>query len=148
MRNRDANLEPYSRIIIWGGIIFAPAVTGWFNLLNKVPIQSKWPSALVKTGLDQFAFAPIALSGMSLPSLPSLISLISLISLSSRSSSYLYLYPFFSIHIFPPFTHSPIHPCFSWLDSLSCPIFPTVRLTLERERQDLPRFSHVTPIRT
>ena len=58
----------FSRIIIWGGGIFAPAVTGWFNLLNKVPIQHKWGSALVKTGLDQFAFAPIALSGMCFPS--------------------------------------------------------------------------------
>jgi hypothetical protein len=55
-----------SRIIIWGGGIFAPAVTGWFGALQRIPIQSKWPAALAKTGLDQFAFAPIAISGMSL----------------------------------------------------------------------------------
>lgn len=57
--------DPSSRIIIWGGGIFAPAVTGWFGALQRIPIQSKWPSALVKTGLDQFAFAPIAISGTS-----------------------------------------------------------------------------------
>jgi len=56
----------YSRIIIWGGGIFAPAVTGWFGALQRIPIQSKWPAALAKTGLDQFAFAPIAISGMSI----------------------------------------------------------------------------------
>jgi hypothetical protein len=55
----------FSRIIIWGGGIFAPAVTGWFGALQRIPIQSKWPAALAKTGLDQFAFAPIAISGTS-----------------------------------------------------------------------------------
>jgi hypothetical protein len=39
-------------------------VTGWFGALQRIPIQSKWPAALAKTGLDQFAFAPIAISGM------------------------------------------------------------------------------------
>lgn len=47
-------------------------MTGWFNLLNRVPIQSKWPAALAKTGLDQFAFAPVALSGESYSAGPEL----------------------------------------------------------------------------
>ena len=64
-----SSADTFSRIIIWGGGIFAPAVTGWFGALQRIPIQSKWPAALAKTGLDQFAFAPIAISGMS-PSRP------------------------------------------------------------------------------
>lgn len=96
-----------SRIIIWGGIIFAPAVTGWFNLLNKVPIQSKWPSALVKTGLDQFAFAPVALSGMS--PVPSLISI--LFWLLVHPAAYAY---------FSSSSHHPISPLRTSTTSPSC----------------------------
>lgn len=51
------------RIVTWGGGIFAPAVTVWFRQLEKLPIRSKWPAAIARTALDQFAFAPIVVSG-------------------------------------------------------------------------------------
>jgi len=51
------------RITIWGGGCFAPAVTVWFRVLQRIPIQSKWPAAIVRTGLDQFGFAPVIISG-------------------------------------------------------------------------------------
>jgi len=38
-------------------------VTVWFRVLQRIPIQSKWPAAIVRTGLDQFGFAPVIISG-------------------------------------------------------------------------------------
>ncbi len=68
-RSRHANplivLFWHSRIITWGGGVFAPAVTVWFRALERIPIKSRWPAALVRTGLDQFAFAPFVVSGPS-----------------------------------------------------------------------------------
>jgi len=40
-------------------------VTVWFCALERIPIKSKWPAALVRTGLDQFAFTPCILTGQS-----------------------------------------------------------------------------------
>ncbi|ORX41118.1 hypothetical protein BD324DRAFT_40998 [Kockovaella imperatae] len=51
------------RIIFWGGGLFAPAVTVWFRQLQKIPIQSKWGGAIVRTSLDQFLFAPVVVTG-------------------------------------------------------------------------------------
>jgi len=53
----------YSRIVVWGGGIFAPAVTVWFRTLERLPIKSKWPATFARVGLDQFVFAPIVLTG-------------------------------------------------------------------------------------
>ncbi|EIW69794.1 hypothetical protein TREMEDRAFT_29813 [Tremella mesenterica DSM 1558] len=50
------------RIVIWGGAFFAPAVTIWFRVLEKVPIKSKLPAAMTKACLDQFIAAPTVLS--------------------------------------------------------------------------------------
>ncbi|RXK41795.1 hypothetical protein M231_01030 [Tremella mesenterica] len=50
------------RIVIWGGAFFAPAVTIWFRVLEKVPITSKLPAAMTKACLDQFIAAPTVLS--------------------------------------------------------------------------------------
>lgn len=52
-----------SRIVVWGGGIFAPAVTVWFRQLEKLPIKAKWPGAFARMALDQLVFAPIVLSG-------------------------------------------------------------------------------------
>jgi len=52
-----------ARIVTWAGGIYAPLVTVWFRTLERIPIKSKWPGALVRTGLDQFAFAPFILTG-------------------------------------------------------------------------------------
>ena len=52
----------------WGGGIFAPALTVWFRALERVPVKGKWPAALVRTGLDQFAFAPLVITGKLQPS--------------------------------------------------------------------------------
>ncbi|KAK4687713.1 hypothetical protein P7C73_g2404, partial [Tremellales sp. Uapishka_1] len=51
------------RIIAWGSLVFAPAVTVWFRALEKLPIKGKWPATIARVGLDQFAFAPIVLTG-------------------------------------------------------------------------------------
>ncbi|WVR08505.1 protein SYM1 [Kwoniella sp. DSM 27419] len=52
-----------ARIVIWGGGIFAPAVTVWFRTLERLPIRSKWPATFARVGLDQFVFAPFVLTG-------------------------------------------------------------------------------------
>ncbi|WVQ63172.1 protein SYM1 [Kwoniella botswanensis] len=52
-----------ARIVVWGGGIFAPAVTVWFRTLERLPIKSKWPATFARVGLDQFVFAPFVLTG-------------------------------------------------------------------------------------
>ena len=53
----------FSRIVVWGGGIFAPAVTVWFRTLERIPIRAKWPGAIARMSLDQFLFAPFVLTG-------------------------------------------------------------------------------------
>ena len=58
------------RIVVWGGGIFAPAVTVWFRALERVPIKAKWPGAIARMSLDQFLFAPMVLTGKPSPPSP------------------------------------------------------------------------------
>ncbi|GMK54354.1 hypothetical protein CspeluHIS016_0109400 [Cutaneotrichosporon spelunceum] len=50
------------RIVTWGGAFFAPAVTAWFQVLNKVPMTNKVKGTAIRVVLDQFVAAPIVLS--------------------------------------------------------------------------------------
>ncbi|BEI81247.1 hypothetical protein CcaverHIS002_0204070 [Cutaneotrichosporon cavernicola] len=50
------------RIVTWGGVFFAPAVTAWFQVLNKVPMTNMVKGTAIRVGLDQFVAAPIVLS--------------------------------------------------------------------------------------
>ncbi len=52
-----------SRIVTWGGLVFAPIVTVWFRTLERVPIKGRWPATIARVGLDQFVFAPFILTG-------------------------------------------------------------------------------------
>jgi len=51
-----------SRIVIWGGGIFAPAVGAWFRVLEKIPIQNKLGVTVARVALDQLVAAPVVLS--------------------------------------------------------------------------------------
>jgi protein Mpv17 len=42
-------------------------VTVWFRALERVPIKAKWPGAIARMSLDQFLFAPMVLTGKTLP---------------------------------------------------------------------------------
>lgn len=43
-------------------MFFAPAVTTWFQVLNKVPMTNKLKGTAIRVGLDQFVSAPVVLS--------------------------------------------------------------------------------------
>ncbi|KAK1923013.1 protein SYM1 [Papiliotrema laurentii] len=62
-KGKDHDYARTGRIVVWGGGIFAPAVTVWFRALERVPIKAKWPGAIARMSLDQFLFAPMVLTG-------------------------------------------------------------------------------------
>nr|ODN96142.1 protein SYM1 [Cryptococcus depauperatus CBS 7855] len=62
-KGKDHDFARTARIVAWGSLIFAPAVTVWFRTLERLPIKSRWPATFARVGLDQFAFAPCVLSG-------------------------------------------------------------------------------------
>ncbi|CAE6363822.1 unnamed protein product [Rhizoctonia solani] len=49
-----------ARLSLYGGTIFAPIVVNWYKLLDRMPIKSKPALVATRVGLDQFAFAPVA----------------------------------------------------------------------------------------
>lgn len=49
---------------MWGGGIFAPAVTVWFRTLESIKMRNTLVQTATRVGLDQFVFAPCVLSGM------------------------------------------------------------------------------------
>lgn len=55
-----------SRIVAWGGLLFAPTVTVWFRTLERYfPTPTKgsiWPAVAKRVALDQFVFAPCILT--------------------------------------------------------------------------------------
>ncbi|ODN82858.1 protein SYM1, variant [Cryptococcus amylolentus CBS 6039] len=61
-KGKDHDLARTGRIVVWGGLCFAPAVHVWFNTLARLPIQSKVAGTAARVALDQFAFAPFALT--------------------------------------------------------------------------------------
>lgn len=52
-----------SRIVMWGGGLFAPAVTVWFRTLETIKMRNPIVQTATRVGLDQFVFAPCVLSG-------------------------------------------------------------------------------------
>lgn len=60
-----SSLFTSSRTITWGGAIFAPLVTGWFKVLNKVPMKNKVKGTVIRVALDQLISAPIMITGES-----------------------------------------------------------------------------------
>ncbi|CED82740.1 protein sym1 [Phaffia rhodozyma] len=61
-KGRDHDWIRTGRIVLWGGGLFAPVVTQWFKILEKVPIKNKVAATATRVGLDQFVFAPIVLT--------------------------------------------------------------------------------------
>jgi len=47
-----------ARLTIYGGCIFAPIVTRWYRLIERVPIRSGRARVFAKVGLDQFLLTP------------------------------------------------------------------------------------------
>ncbi|ORY29640.1 protein SYM1 [Naematelia encephala] len=62
-KGKDHDFARTGRIVAWGGGVFAPVVSVWFRVLERVPIKSKWPGAIVRMSLDQFIAAPFVLTG-------------------------------------------------------------------------------------
>ncbi|WVQ86057.1 protein SYM1 [Cryptococcus sp. DSM 104549] len=62
-KGKDHDFVRTARIVTWGGLLFAPAVTVWFRALERIPIKNKIAGTVARVGLDQFAFAPCVLSG-------------------------------------------------------------------------------------
>lgn len=52
-----------SRMVIWGGGIFAPYATTWFKFLEGLPIKGKVATTVTRVALDQLVAAPVVLSG-------------------------------------------------------------------------------------
>ena len=48
---------------MWGGGLFAPAVTVWFRTLETIKMRNPIVQTATRVGLDQFVFAPCVLSG-------------------------------------------------------------------------------------
>ncbi|ODN99424.1 protein SYM1 [Cryptococcus wingfieldii CBS 7118] len=61
-KGKDHDLTRTGRIVVWGGLCFAPVVHVWFKTLARLPIQSKVAGTAARVALDQFAFAPFALT--------------------------------------------------------------------------------------
>lgn len=53
----------HRRIVVWGGVFFAPVVSGWFQLLNRVPMKNKFKGTAIRVALDQLVSAPVVLTG-------------------------------------------------------------------------------------
>lgn len=51
------------RTVIWGGGIYAPVVTVWFRVLDRIPIKNKVAGTVTRVALDQLVSAPIVLTG-------------------------------------------------------------------------------------
>lgn len=51
------------RLVIWGGAIYAPVVTTWFRVLERIPIKNKVTGTITRVALDQLVSAPIVLTG-------------------------------------------------------------------------------------
>lgn len=62
-RGKDHDYVRTARIVMWGGGIFAPAVTVWFRTLERIKFKSAIATTAARVGLDQFAFAPTVLTG-------------------------------------------------------------------------------------
>lgn len=51
------------RIVVWGGGLFAPAITQWFKVLQKVNLGNAVTTTAARVGLDQFLCAPVVVTG-------------------------------------------------------------------------------------
>jgi hypothetical protein len=51
------------RIVVWGGGIFAPVVTQWFKVLQKVQLGNAVATTAARVALDQFLCAPVVVTG-------------------------------------------------------------------------------------
>ncbi|KAI9633587.1 uncharacterized protein MKK02DRAFT_38245 [Dioszegia hungarica] len=61
-RGSNHDLARTGRIVLWGGGLYAPFVTGWFNVLQRVQLGNKYATTAARVGLDQFLIAPTVLS--------------------------------------------------------------------------------------
>lgn len=51
------------RIVVWGGGIFAPVITQWFKVLQKVQLGNTVATTATRVALDQFLCAPVVVTG-------------------------------------------------------------------------------------
>ncbi|KAF2751611.1 hypothetical protein M011DRAFT_464329 [Sporormia fimetaria CBS 119925] len=47
-----------ARMALYGGLIFGPAATKWYNVLNRIQLSSPARSVAARIACDQFIFAP------------------------------------------------------------------------------------------
>ncbi|KAI0080582.1 hypothetical protein K474DRAFT_1657734 [Panus rudis PR-1116 ss-1] len=57
-KGRDHDFARTARLGFYGGALFGPAVTKWFQLLNRLQFRSPTKAVLYRVYLDQFVFSP------------------------------------------------------------------------------------------
>ncbi|KAL8280913.1 hypothetical protein RQP46_006592 [Phenoliferia psychrophenolica] len=58
-RGRDHDFVRTARLALYGGVLFAPIVTKWYAMLERIQIKSKAGIVLTRVGLDQFVLTPV-----------------------------------------------------------------------------------------
>ncbi|KDE06585.1 hypothetical protein MVLG_03081 [Microbotryum lychnidis-dioicae p1A1 Lamole] len=48
-----------ARLALYGGVIFAPVVTRWYQMLEGIKLKSKPALVATRVGLDQFVLTPV-----------------------------------------------------------------------------------------
>ncbi|SCV71183.1 BQ2448_2771 [Microbotryum intermedium] len=51
-----------ARLALYGGVIFAPVVTRWYQMLEGIKLKSKPALVATRVGLDQFVLTPVLVS--------------------------------------------------------------------------------------